>query len=123
VKFRIGERGAELLDESEEMISKECGLAARDGEVGGSRRHKTDEFLVAPRQHIHVVFVFGRLRAHQAVAAAPLGDEERMMLFIRPVKRADKSIGSLKYDHISVPEMIRFTQPIYDGRVRRISVV
>jgi hypothetical protein len=105
------------------MISKKCGLAARDGKVGGSWRHKTYEFLITSRQHFYVVFVFGRLGAHQAVATAPLSDEERVMLFIRPVKRADESIGSLKHDHITVPEVIRFAQPINDGCVGRKIVV
>jgi hypothetical protein len=123
VKFRLRERGAKLLDESEEVIAKECGLTARDGEIFRGRGHQPDKFLVASRQHFHVVFVFGRLGTHQAVTAASLRDKERVMLFIRPVKRADESIGSLQHDHITVPEMIRFAQPVNDRCVGRKIVV
>ena len=53
---------------------------------GGCGRYQAYQFKISLRQRLDIVPILRRLRAHQAITVAPLGDKQMMMQLVGPVE-------------------------------------
>jgi hypothetical protein len=66
-----------------------------------------------------VILVFGRLRAHQAIAIAALRDEDRVVGGIWSVKRPNEARPWLQHHDIAIAEMVAFSHGMYNRQRQR----
>ena len=76
VQFCFRHRQLELRNQLEKIVAEECGFSARDRQVRRVGRYQADQFKVALRERLDIVPILRRLRTHQAIAVAPLGDKQ-----------------------------------------------